>query len=203
VKRLDDPSSYGKILAFLEDPQAENGLTDHEIVLAKRYQDAYVMYRDCKSRSETVAKLMKVHMISRAQAYRAVSTAISLFGDAAKLSVDGARHLVTEIILEGINLARKLQKPGIMILGAERLGKAWNVENPTEEAMAAIQPHTYILNLDPQSLLILSKMANTGSIDFTKFLENLPIQDADYTEIKDQPSGQEPSESNAEPFSNS
>lgn len=186
MKLLDDPGSYDKILAYLENPLAESGLTQHEIILAKRYQDAYVMYRDCKSRSETVGKLMKVHDISRAQAYRAVSTAISLFGDAAKLTIDGARHLVTEIILEAINMARKAGKPGIMILGAERLGRVWNVENPQEEALAAIQPHTYILNLDPQSQQVLFKMLNTGTIDFNTFLNNLPVQDADYTDIPDQ-----------------
>ena len=188
MKLLDNPTSYDKILRYLEDPLADtHGLTDHELELAKRYQDAYVMYRDCKSRTDAAAKLMKIHGISRAQAYRSVATAISLFGDAAKLTVDGARHLVSEILLEGINIARATGKPGIMIIGAAKLGKAWNIENPVEEALKEMQPHTYILNLDPQSLLAFSKMINKGTINFDDFINNLPIQDADFSEIKTEP----------------
>ena len=188
MKLLDNPTSYDKILRYLEDPQADtHGLTDHELELAKRYQDAYVMYRDCKSRTDAAAKLMKIHGISRAQAYRSVAAAISLFGDAAKLTVDGARHLVSEILLEGINIARSMGKPGVMIIGAAKLGKAWNIENPLEEALKEMQPHTYILNLDPQSLLAFSKMINKGTINFDDFINNLPIQDADFSEIKTEP----------------
>lgn len=198
MKLLDDPSSYDKILRYLEDPLAEtNGLTDHELLLAQRYQDAYVMYRDCKSRTDAAAKIMKVHNVSRAQAYRYVANAISLFGDAAKLTVDGARHLVTEIMLEGINMARAMGKPGIMIIGASKLGKAWNIENPMEEALKEMQPHTYILNLDPASLLAFSKMVNKGTLNFQDFLNNLPVQDVDISEREDEPDRSGSEEDNA------
>lgn len=198
MKLLDDPTSYDKILKYLEDPSGNtHGLTKHELALAQRYQDGYVMYRDSKSRTDAAAKLMKVHGCSRAQAYRYVATGISLFGDAAKLTVDGARHLVTEILLEGINMARSLGKPGIMIIGASKLGKAWNIENPLEEALKELQPHTYILNLDPQSLLQFSQMINKGTINFEDFLNNLPVQDADFSEEENEPGGPGSEEDNA------
>lgn len=198
MKLLDDPTSYDKILAYLEDPAGDShGLTAHEVELAKRYQDAYVMYRDTKSRTDTAAKLMKIHNISRAQAFRSISTAISLFGDASKLTIDAARHLVTEIILEGVNMARQMRKPGVMILGASKLGKAWNVENPMEEAMKDMQPHTYIMNLDPQSLLALSQMLGKGTLNFADFLNNLPIQDVDFSPIESKPARPGAEEDNA------
>lgn len=188
-KLLEDQSTYDRILAYLENIEGQHDLTDHEKILAKRYIDGYNFFRDTKSRSESVAKLMKVHNISRPQAYRDVAAAISLFGDASKMTLQGVRHLVTETLLEAINMARRLGKPGIMIIGADKLGKAWNIQNPLEESMKEMEPHTYIMNLDQQSLLALTKMMGTGNIDFAQFLNNLPIQDADYTEITNKSEG--------------
>lgn len=187
MKLLDEKTTYDKILAYLEDPGGDlNNLTAHEKTLATRYTDAYTFYRDCRSRSETVGKLMKLHYpLSRAQAYRDVATSLSLFGDAAKMTLPAVRHIMTEGILEAINMARKMGQPGTMIKGFAQLGRAWNVQNPVEETLRDMQPHTYVMNLDPQSLLALSKMLNTGNLDFATFLNNLPIQDADIIKIED------------------
>ncbi|HEY0056285.1 MAG TPA: hypothetical protein VGB63_13090 [Pedobacter sp.] len=196
-KLLDDQTTYDRILAYLEDINGEhNDLTDHEKILAKRYIDIYNFYRDTKSRTDSVAKLMKVHNISRPQAYRDFATAVSLFGDAAKMSINSVRFLMTEVYLEAINMARQMRKPGIMAITADKLGKAWNVQNPMEEAMKEMEPHTYILNLDQQSLLAMNKMMGTGNINFADFLNNLPIQDADYTELPDESEGAGNKESN-------
>jgi general secretion pathway protein D len=52
---------------------------------------------------------------------------------------------------------------------------------------ASFKAYEKVLNLDPQSLLAFSKMINKGTINFDDFINNLPIQDADFSEIKTEP----------------
>lgn len=189
MKKLGKKTSYDNIIAFLKDENAEVDLTDHEKLMLTRWNEAFSLMRNYSSTSDAAAILMKRFPgLSRATAYRDCSHAVSLFGDIAKSTKEGIRHLATEIIRDAIAIARAKNNEDGMIKGGVAIAKVNGVNLTEAETFKwdELEPHTYELALDPDIVRAMRSMIKGGKIDLSPVTDvmNSQAEDVDFEEVK-------------------
>jgi hypothetical protein len=190
MKLLGKSSAYESILAYYQDEKAETDLTPFEKAKLDRVNEAFTLIRNYKGTAEAVAILRKRFPdISRATAYRDCADAISLFGDISKSTKEGIRHLATEIVRDAIAVARLKNDAGAMIKGAMAISKinGVNMTDPDAVDWAALEPHTYVLGLDPEMLKALQRMLTGGKVDLTPLSDMMKSQAEDAVIISETP----------------
>ncbi|MGY4385649.1 hypothetical protein ACVWYN_002695 [Pedobacter sp. UYP24] len=175
MKLLGKMSSYERIVAYYKDPEGDvSTLTEHEQIMLSRWNEAFTLQRNYTSTSDSAAILMKRFPgISRATAYRDCSHAISLFGDISKATKDGIKHLATEIVRDGIGIARMKNNEDAMIKGGVAIAKinGVNLVDPDLPRFDLLQQNTYEVNLPPAAVSLLEAMIKGGSIDLTQMVD--------------------------------
>jgi len=168
-------SAYERIVAYSKDPDGEISiLTEHEQYMLARWNEAFTLQRNYTSAADTAAILMKRFPgISRATAYRDCRDAISLYGDISKATKDGIKHLATEIVRDGIGIARMKNNEDAMIRGGAAIAKinGVNLVDPDLPRFDLLEQNTYEVNLPPAALSLLEAMVNGGSIDLTQMVD--------------------------------
>jgi hypothetical protein len=176
MKLLGKTSHFERIQAFMRDRLAESELTEHEMMLINRWNEAFTLIRNYNSTADAVALLMKRFPgLSRASAYRDCSNAISLFGDIAKSTKEGIRHLSTEIVRDSISMARDANDYTEMRLGAKDMASinGVNLTDPDMFNFDEMEPHTYDVKLDPMSQQALLMMIKGGKVDLGTLVSNM------------------------------
>jgi len=175
MKLLGKMSAYERIVAYSKDPDGEISiLTEHEQYMLARWNEAFTLQRNYTSAADTAAILMKRFPgISRATAYRDCRDAISLYGDISKATKDGIKHLATEIVRDGIGIARMKNNEDAMIRGGAAIAKinGVNLVDPDLPRFDLLEQNTYEVNLPPAALSLLEAMVNGGSIDLTQMVD--------------------------------
>lgn len=188
MKLLGKTSHFERIQAFMRDRLAESELTDHEKLLINRWNEAFTLIRNYNSTADAVALLMKRFPgLSRAQAYRDCSNGVSLFGDIAKSTKDGIRHLSTEIMKDSISMARDANDYSEMRQGAKDMAMI-NGVNLTDSDMFnfdEMEPNTYEVTLDPMSMKALQVLIKGGVIDLGTWVNNMVDRAEDAQIIED------------------
>lgn len=83
-------------------------LSDQELVLLARWEEAFTFLRESKSVTETVTLLSRRFPdCSKRILYRDVQSAIALFGDVVKYSKEAMRNMANEFALDFLNRCRK------------------------------------------------------------------------------------------------
>jgi len=186
MKLLGKMSSYERILVYMKDPDGDLSLlTEHEQLMLNRWSEAFTLQRNYTTTADAAAILMKRFPgISRATAYRDCSHAISLFGDVSKATKDGYKHLATEIVRDGISIARMKNNEDAMIKGAVAIAKinGVNLVDPDIPRFDLLEPNTYELNLPPAALAVLESLVNGGRIDLTSMVDAMASFAEDITE---------------------
>lgn len=174
MKLLGKISSYDKIVAFMTNELEESKLTEHEQQMCIRWNEAWTLCRKFMSTADAAAILMKRFPgLSRAQAYRDCANAESLFGDIRQTKKEGIRNLVTEMLKDHYSTAKKMGELSEMRLSAVSIAKvnAVNVNDPDTFDWEKLEPHTYVLGIDPQMIQALKSMISGGKIDLTNMVD--------------------------------
>lgn len=189
MKLLGKTSHFERIQAFMRDRLAESELTEHERLLINRWNEAFTLIRNYNSTADAVALLMKRFPgLSRAQAYRDCSNSVSLYGDIAKSTKDGIRHLSTEIMKDAISMARDANDYAEMRLGAKDMASI-NGVNLTDSEMFKfdeLEPNTYEVTLDPMSMTALQVLIKGGHIDLGTMVSNMGDRAEDAQIVEDE-----------------
>lgn len=121
---------------------------------------------------------------SRAQAYRYLQYAKSIFGNPEQNWKEAERQLIREDLIRLQQQAIK-EKDGNLQLGVLKLrAKIAQLDKDTDQKFnpEKLQANTYVLKPHPSVMKMIEASTEGGSIDFN----NLQVQDIDYQEIKDE-----------------
>lgn len=197
-KLLGKISHYDRIVAYMTDDESAVELTEHEKQMLTRWMEAFTLQRNYNSTADAAAILQKrFPEISRATAYRDCANALNLFGDHNKATKDGIRHLLKEIIMDAIKIARAKNNEANMMKGAVAIAKVTGINDndPDLPDFSALEPHTYELGLDNKTLAAIKAMISGGSIDLRSVVDAMATiaTDVDYVETKELPANENPS----------
>ena len=189
MKLVGKTSSYQNVMAFMTDELAESELTDHEKQLVTRWNEAWTLIRNYNTTADAVAIMMKRFPgLSRASAYRDCSNAISLFGDISKSTKEGIKHLATEMIRDGGNVARAKNNEDGMIKAGIAIARVngVNVTDPDLPDFSKLEPNTYEFKLDPLTEKAIMHLIKSGRIDLTMIVEAMQeiAETVEFEEIK-------------------
>lgn len=120
---------------------------------------------------------------SRAQAYRYLSYAKSIFGNPEQNWKEAERYMIREGL---IRLQQKAIKnnDGDLELGVFKLrAKIAQLDKDTDQKFNPdkLQANTYVLKPHPSVLKVIEQLSIGGSVDFN----NLQVEDIDFQEVKD------------------
>lgn len=181
-KLIGAVTNYDKIVAYMRDPEnPSTELSPHQKALMDRWIAAYTMLRNYNSIGEAIPlHKMAFKGISTATAYRDFENAISLFGDSFAAKREGIKHLITEIILDSIKMARGQNKPAIMIQGAEKLAIVHGLNRDESEAMdySKFERHNIVFTITEDAKKAIEKLTEKGVIDLD-LMNNLPTEEGE------------------------
>jgi hypothetical protein len=199
MKLLGKSTQYEHVVAFMKDELAETDLTPHEQELVKRWNEAWTLMRSGKSTADAAAILMKRFTgldgkpLSRATAYRDCSNAISMFGDFSVSTKDGIKHLTTEMVRDASVIARAKNNEDGMIKAALAIARinGVNTTDPDLPDMSKLDPHTYVMQMDPLTIKAFHHLIKTGRIDLQMLADamNELAETVEYEMVKEVPGG--------------
>ncbi|RZL17052.1 MAG: hypothetical protein EOO89_09845 [Pedobacter sp.] len=176
-KLIGKVSSYDKIVGYMKDPDAEViSLSEHEQVMLNRWMEAFTLQRNYTTTADAAAILMKRFPgISRATAHRDCINSISMFGDIAKATKDGMKHLATEIVRDGIAIARMKNNEDAMIKGGVAIAKinGVNLVDPDIPRFDLLEQNVYEVTLPTGAISLLEALLKGGRVDLTSMVDGM------------------------------
>lgn len=168
-----------QLIAYLRNPEDESlQLTEKQRQLLDYYVDAYTIYRNYTSVSDTINILIKLsekrgEKISAATARRYIYDAMDVFGMASEMKREAIRHQATEIINDAIAIARDQKDAKTMIAGAKELAALHGSNDPEAPNFDLLEPHLYEILADPQAMKILKSLITAGPVNLDNLTGNL------------------------------
>lgn len=185
------PTDLEAIEAYYLDERGHIELTKHQDQVRRRLLVAHSLYLEAAPRKDIKSKLMKRYSISAEQAYRDIRHAIRLFGEVNKSEKEGERHMLKELALETFREARKqhdLKQMNAAISNLIKLG-GHDREDPDAPDWEKLKAGLYPIILDdPIRELFTKLIEQNGSIDLTKFMQNVAAtsEDTEYIDISEE-----------------
>lgn len=177
-KILEKATPFEHILAHYIDPGYPE-LKDTTMQIKERWETAFGLLRNYRSREQTAKIIMSQFGISRSQAYVDINSAISLFGDINKSRKEGMRYLISEyntLLLQKAVEANDMDQMGKAIdrmMRIEGLDKEDAAFNPEKLENVVIN-----LNIPEKVQSAMLKMIHKGSVDLNNFNTiEIPHQD--------------------------
>lgn len=95
--------TFAKLKNYYKDPESVQ-LSDHEELILKRWETAFIFLRDLKTVSETVEMLKrKFPDVSTRTLYRDIDGAFIMFGNAVEANKQAKRFIANEYIIDYLN----------------------------------------------------------------------------------------------------
>lgn len=183
AKAVSMDSNKDDILAYLKDPESkEYDLTAKQAKLLEWYVDAYTLFRNYSSMSETITVLKKLgnmrgDPISNSTARRYVNDALELFGSVNRMKADVINHIVIETLLDARTMAKKQNNA----MALKEIAKELRAAGVSDDAGALIadeiEQHQVIISIDQTAERALKKIHAGGVIDLGEIL-NSTAEDA-------------------------
>lgn len=157
-------------------------LTPLELEMKKRWETAFSLLINWKSREQAVKILKDQFNVSLATAYRDINRALSLFGDITKSRKEGWRYLIFEYNQQLFQMAIKDKNLETMGKCLDRmikladLDKEENAFNPEK-----LQAQIYEINVPKSIEKALMTVLKTGNVDFNNYAVEVPFE-----EVKDE-----------------
>ncbi|WP_454880649.1 hypothetical protein [Sphingobacterium detergens] len=183
AKAISMDSNKDDILAYLKDTDSkDNELTNKQAKLLEWYVDAYTLFRNYSSMSETITVLKKLgnmrgDPISNSTARRYVNDALELFGSVNRMKADVINHIVIETLLDARTMAKKQNNA----MALKEIAKELRAAGVSDDAGALIadeiEQHQVIISIDQTAERALKKIHAGGVIDLGEIL-NSTAEDA-------------------------
>lgn len=179
---LTKDSTYDKIFAWYID-EANNPLSEAEQAIQKRWSAIWGLLVNYHSPMQAVAVHMKEFNVSRAQAYRDLKDANSLFGNVRKTDKEGKRQILIEYSMKVLQLALK---KGDLLTSKGMIDTMIKLENLESEENQLVDPEKleaseYKIVLPKVIRDSFLEMVSKGYVDL-----NGQAEDAEFEMISDE-----------------
>lgn len=154
----------------------------HEIRI--RVYKAWNLLINYHSKEQAMAVIMNEYDCSRAQSYRYVSDAMSVFGNPIANQKEAEKYLMSEDLIKSQQRSIKNKDEAAYLKAAALRIKLGGFDKETLQNFdpEKLKAQTYILKVHPSVLKSIEARQEGGSIDFN----NLDTEDVDFQEIKDE-----------------
>ncbi|MGJ1335671.1 hypothetical protein [Sphingobacterium siyangense] len=179
AKPISIDSNKDDILSYLKDPESkESDLTVKQTKLLEWYVDAYTLFRNYSSMTETITVLKKLgslrdNPISNSTARRYINDALEIFGSVGRMKADVINHIVIETLLDARIMAKKQNNA----MALKEIAKELRAAGVNDEAGALIadqiEQHQVIISLDQTAQRALQKIHAGGVIDLGDILNSM------------------------------
>jgi hypothetical protein len=158
-------------------------LTDKQDEIRIRVLKAWNLMINYLSKEQAMAVIMNEYGCSRAQSYRYVSDAMSVFGNPVANQKEAEKYLLGEELIRSQQRSIKNKDEAAYLKAAALRIKLGGFDKETLQNFdpEKLKAQTYVLKVHPSVLRTIEANEDGGSIDFN----NLDTEDVDFQEIKE------------------
>jgi len=158
-------------------------LTEKQDEIRIRVYKAWNLMINYHSKEQAMAVIMNEYDCSRAQAYRYLSYAMSVFGNPIENHKEAEKYLISEDLIRSQQRSIKNGDEAAYLKAAALRIKLGSHDKDTTQTFDPnkLKAQTYILKIHPSALASIQSRQEGGSVDFN----NLDAEDVDYQEVKD------------------
>lgn len=158
-------------------------LTDKQDEIRIRVYKAWNLLINYHSKEQAMAVIMTEYGCSRAQSYRYVSDAMSVFGNPIANQKEAEKYLIGEDLIKSQQRSIKNKDEAAYLKAMALRIKLGSYDKETLQNFdpEKLKAQTYILKVHPSVLKNIEAHQDGGSIDFN----NLDTEDVDFQEVKE------------------
>jgi hypothetical protein len=158
-------------------------LTEKQDDIRIRIYKAWNLLINYHSKEQAIAVILNEYGGSRAQAYRNVADAMSVFGNPIANQKEAEKYLIGEELIKSQQRSIKNKDEASYLKATALRIKLGNYDKDTLQNFdpEKLKAQTYVLKVHPSVLASIESRQEGGSIDFN----NLDMEDVDYQEIKE------------------
>lgn len=157
-------------------------LTDKQDEIRIRVLKAWNLMINYLSKEQAMAVIMNEYSCSRAQSYRYVSDAMSVFGNPVANQKEAEKYLLGEELIRSQQRSIKNKDEAAYLKAAALRIKLGGFDKETLQNFdpEKLKAQTYVLKVHPSVLKSIEARQDGGSLDFN----NLNTEDVDYLDVK-------------------
>lgn len=157
-------------------------LTDKQDEIRIRVLKAWNLMINYLSKEQAMAVIMNEYGCSRAQSYRYVSDAMSVFGNPVANQKEAEKYLLGEELIRSQQRSIKNKDEAAYLKAAALRIKLGGFDKETLQNFdpEKLKAQTYVLKVHPSVLKSIEARQDGGSLDFN----NLDTEDVDYLDVK-------------------
>lgn len=153
----------------------------HEIRI--RVYKSWNLLINYHSKEQAMAVIMNEYGCSRAQSYRYVADAMSIFGNPIANQKEAEKYLIGEDLIKSQQRSIKNKDETAYLKAMALRIKLGNYDKDSTQTFdpEKLKAQTYILKVHPSVLASIESRTEGGSVDFN----NLDAEDVDFQEVKE------------------
>ena len=157
-------------------------LTDKQDEIRIRVLKAWNLMINYLSKEQAMAVIMNEYGCSRAQSYRYVSDAMSVFGNPVANQKEAEKYLIGEDLIRSQQRSIKNKDEAAYLKAMALRIKLGSYDKETLQNFdpEKLKAQTYVLKVHPSVLKSIESRQDGGSLDFN----NLDTEDVDYLDVK-------------------
>jgi len=158
-------------------------LSDKQDEIRIRVYKAWNLLINYHSKEQAMAVILNEYNCSRAQAYRYVSDAMSVFGNPIANQKEAEKYLIGEDLIKSQQRSIKNKDEAAYLKAMALRIKLGNYDKDTTQTFdpEKLKAQTYVLKVHPSVLKTIETHQEGGSIDFN----NLDTEDIDFQDVTD------------------
>jgi hypothetical protein len=158
-------------------------LTDKQDEIRIRVLKAWNLLINYLSKEQAMAVIMNEYGCSRAQSYRYVSDAMSVFGNPVANQKEAEKYLIGEDLIRSQQRSIKNKDEAAYLKAMALRIKLGSYDKETLQNFdpEKLKAQTYVLKVHPSVLKSIESRQDGGSLDFN----NLDTEDVDYLDVKE------------------
>jgi hypothetical protein len=158
-------------------------LTEKQDEIRIRVYKAWNLLINYHSKEQAMAVIMNEYGCSRAQSYRHVADAMSIFGNPIANQKEAEKYLISEDLIKSQQRSIKNKDEAAYLKAMALRIKLGNYDKDTTQTFDPdkLKAQTYVLKVHPSVLKSIEANQDGGSIDFN----NIDTEDIDFKELEE------------------
>ncbi|MEZ0182647.1 hypothetical protein AB9T89_10405 [Flavobacterium oncorhynchi] len=159
-------------------------LTEKQNEIRIRIYKAWNLMINYHSKEQAMSVIMNEYSCSRAQAYRNVSDAMSVFGNPIANQKEAEKYLINEELIRSQQRSLKNGDEAAYLKAVSLRIKLGSYDKDTTQTFdpEKLKAQTYVLKVHPSVLAAIESRKEGGVLDFN----NLDTEEVDYQDVKEE-----------------
>lgn len=177
-------TTLDKIRKYYLKGEESVSLTEKQDEIRVRIYKAWNLMINYHSKEQAMAVVMNEYNCSRAQAYRYVSDAMSVFGNPMANQKEAEKYLLNEELIRSQQRSIKNGDEAAYLKATALRIKLGNYDKDTTQTFdpEKLKAQTYVLKVHPSVLNTIKSHQDGGVLDFN----NVDTEDVDYVDVKNE-----------------